>query len=99
MVDRDDDARLGLRTSARTLGRLDVAAVLGSYGAMLAILAWLGIERGLKWPYFVGLGAACGLVVVHWRLIRGRTREGCFKAFMNASWIGAAVFAGMVLGL
>jgi 4-hydroxybenzoate polyprenyltransferase len=98
MVDRDDDARLGLRTSALTLGRFDVAAVMASYGAMLAILAWLGIELELAWPYFAGLALALGLAAYHGWLIRERTRAGCFKAFMHANWIGAAVFAGVVLG-
>jgi 4-hydroxybenzoate polyprenyltransferase len=98
MVDRDDDARLGLRTSALTLGRFDVAAVMASYGAMLAILAWLGIELGLAWPYFAGLAVALGLAAYHGWLIRERTRAGCFKAFMHANWIGAAVFAGVVFG-
>ena len=99
MVDRDDDARLGLRTSALTLGRFDVAAVIASYGAMLAILAWLGIDLEFDWPYFLGLAVAWGLVMHHWWLIRGRTRAGCFKAFMHANWIGAAVFLGFAFGL
>jgi len=98
MVDRNDDARLGLRTAALTLGRFDVAAVMASYGAMLAILAVVGIDLELGWPYFAGLAVAAGLVAWHWRLIRDRSREGCFKAFMHANWIGAAVFAGVVLG-
>jgi 4-hydroxybenzoate polyprenyltransferase len=99
MVDREDDARLGLRTAALTLGRLDVAAVIASYGAMLAILAYLGVDREFRWPYFLGLAVACGLVIYHWWLIRGRTRAGCFKAFMHANWIGAAVFVGLAFGL
>ena len=98
MVDRDDDARLGLRTAALTLGRFDVAAVMASYGAMLAILLGLGIALELDWPYFLGLAVAWGLVAYHWWLIRNRTREGCFKAFMHSNWIGAAVFAGIALG-
>jgi 4-hydroxybenzoate polyprenyltransferase len=99
MVDRDDDARLGLRTSALTLGRFDVAAVMASYGAMLAILLAFGVTLELGWPYFLGLAVAAGLVAYHWWLIRGRTREGCFRAFMHANWIGAAVLAGTILGI
>jgi 4-hydroxybenzoate polyprenyltransferase len=98
MVDRNDDARLGLRTAALTLGRFDVAAVMASYGAMLAILTFLGIDLEFGWPYFLGLAVAWGLVAYHWQLIRGRTREGCFRAFMHANWIGAAVFAGIAFG-
>jgi 4-hydroxybenzoate polyprenyltransferase len=98
MVDRDDDIRLGLRTSAITLGRYDVPAVMASYGAMLAILSFLGMDLEFGWPYFLGLIVAWGLVAYHWWLIRTRTREGCFKAFMNANWIGGAVFLGVTLG-
>ena len=97
MVDRDDDARLGIRTSALTLGRWDVAAVMLSYGAMLAVLAWVGLHAGLGWPYFAGLAAAGAMMLYHWTLIRGRSREGCFRAFMHNNWVGAAIFAGIVL--
>ena len=98
MVDREDDAKLGLRTSALLLGRWDVAAVMASYAAMLLILGALGAWMRLAWPYFAGLAAAAALAAWHWRLIRTRSREGCFKAFMHANWIGAAVFAGIVAG-
>ena len=97
MVDRDDDARLGIRTSALTLGRWDVAAVMLSYGAMLAILAWVGVRAGLGWPYFAGLAAAGAMMLYHWTLIRGRSREGCFRAFMQNNWVGAVIFTGIVL--
>ena len=97
MVDREDDARLGLRTSALTLGHWDVTAVIASYAAMLAILTVGGLVLSLAWPYYLGLAAAAAMVVHHWRLIRGRTREGCFKAFRHSHWIGAAIFAGVVL--
>ncbi|MGE5640447.1 MAG: 4-hydroxybenzoate octaprenyltransferase [Clostridia bacterium] len=96
MVDRDDDAKLGLRTSAITLGRWDVAAVMGSYAAMLALLLVVGLRLSLSWPYGAGLAVAGGLMIYHWFLIRGRTRAGCFKAFMHNNWVGAAVFAGIV---
>jgi 4-hydroxybenzoate polyprenyltransferase len=96
MVDRNDDLELGIRTSAITLGRWEVAAVMASYAAMLVILAGLGLALRLRWPYFAGLAVAAGLIGHHWWLIRERTREGCFKAFMQANWIGAAVFAGIV---
>ena len=95
MVDRDDDAKLGIRTSALTLGRWDVLAVMISYALMLALLAWVGIRLGLGWPYHAGLAMAAMVMVYHWFLIRGRTRAGCFKAFMHNNWVGAAVFAGI----
>ncbi len=96
MVDRDDDAKMGIRTSALTLGRYDVAAVMASYAAMLAILAGIGIFLRLHWPYYAGLALAAALMGYHFRLIRSRTREGCFKAFQHNNWVGAAVFGGIV---
>jgi len=97
MVDRDDDAKLGLRTSALTLGHWDVAAVIGSYAAMLAILFAVGLLLALDWVYYLGLAAAAAMVVQHWRLIRSRRREDCFRAFRLSHWIGALIFAGIVL--
>jgi 4-hydroxybenzoate polyprenyltransferase len=96
MVDREDDRRLGIRTSALTLGRRDVAAVMLSYAGMLALLAWVGLRLHLGWPYAAGLAAAGAMMVYHWFLIRGRSREGCFKAFMHNNWVGGAIFAGIV---
>jgi 4-hydroxybenzoate polyprenyltransferase len=98
MVDRDDDARLGVRSSALFLGRWDVAAVMASYGAMLAILLAVGGLLTLSWGYYAGLAAAAAMMAYHWRLIRGRSREGCFRAFMHNNWVGAAIFCGIVLG-
>jgi 4-hydroxybenzoate polyprenyltransferase len=97
MVDREDDAKLVIRTSALTLGRWDVAAVMASYAAMLAVLAWVGVLLRLGWPYYAGLGCACAMMVYHWFLIRGRSRAGCFKAFMHNNWVGGAIFLGIVL--
>jgi 4-hydroxybenzoate polyprenyltransferase len=99
MVDRDDDARLGVRSSALVLGRWDVAAVLASYAAMLALLIVLGALRMLAWPYYAGIAAAGAMMLYHAYLIRDRSREGCFKAFMHNNWVGAAIFAGIVLSL
>jgi 4-hydroxybenzoate polyprenyltransferase len=97
MVDRDDDANLGIRTSALTLGRWDVAAVMASYAAMLAVLAWVGVLEQRGWPYYAGLGGAAAMMIYHWFLIRGRSRAGCFKAFMHNNWVGGAIFLGIVL--
>jgi 4-hydroxybenzoate polyprenyltransferase len=97
MVDRDDDAKLGLRTSALTLGKWDVAGVMASYVLMLGLLCTVGVMAGLGWPFYAGLAAAWAMMVYHWFLIRGRSREGCFKAFMHNNWVGGAIFAGIVL--
>ena len=99
MVDRDDDARLAIRTSALTLGRWDVAGVMASYAMMLALLLALGVLLELAWPYYAGLGAAAAMMLYHWRLIRDRSREGAFRAFMHNNWVGAAIFLGIFLAL
>jgi len=96
MVDRDDDARIGIRTSALTLGRWDVPAVMASYALMLAALTAVGFMHRLGWPYHAALAAAGAMMIYHWRLIRDRSREGAFKAFMHNNWVGAAIFVGMV---
>jgi len=96
MVDRDDDLKIGIRTSAITLGRFDVAAVMASYAAMLGLLVWVGLDRLLGWPYYAGLAVAGSMMVYHYVLIRGRTREGCFRAFRHNNWVGIAVLAGIV---
>lgn len=96
MVDRDDDAKIGIRTSALTLGRYDVAGVMVAYAGMLAILTALGVALRLGWPYYAGLAAAGAMALFHYRLIRDRSREGCFRAFRHNNWVGAAIFAGLV---
>ena len=97
MVDRDDDVRIGMKTSAITLGRWDVPAVLAFYGVYLAIWSWVmaPLVHGAGW--WLGVAAAAAQVVWHATLIRTRTREGCFKAFRVNHWVGFALFGGIVL--
>jgi 4-hydroxybenzoate polyprenyltransferase len=97
MVDRDDDKRLGIRTSALTLGRWDIGAVMASYAGMLALLLALGLNLSLAWPYYLGLLVAAAMMGYHWLLIRERSREGCFKAFRHNNWVGGVIFAGIAL--
>jgi 4-hydroxybenzoate polyprenyltransferase len=97
MVDRDDDKRLGIRTSALTLGRWDIGAVMASYAGMLALLLALGLNLSLAWPYYLGLLVAAAMMGYHWFLIRDRSREGCFKAFRHNNWVGGVIFAGIAL--
>ena len=95
MVDRDDDLKIGMKTSAITLGRFDVVAVLACYAVFLAI--WTVALRPLV-PgvvFLLGIAAAAAQVVWHATLIKDRTREGCFKAFRLNHWLGFAVFAGI----
>ena len=96
MVDRDDDLRIGIKTSAITLGRLDVAAVMAFYAAFLAIWAALGPRFGAGAPYFAGLAAAAAIAGWHFSLIRSRARDGCFRAFRLNHWLGFTVFVGVV---
>lgn len=96
MVDRDDDIRLGVQSSAVFFGRADVAIIMACYAAFLAIMAVVGLELGAGWPFWLGLSAAACLTVVHYRWIRGRARAGCFRAFRHNNWVGLAVFAGIV---
>jgi 4-hydroxybenzoate polyprenyltransferase len=98
MVDRDDDLKIGMKTSAITFGRFDVAAVMASYAVYLAAWAWAGASRQLGVAFFAGIAIAAGQALWHWRLIRERTREGCFKAFRLNHWLGFTVFAGVVAG-
>jgi len=98
MVDRDDDLRIGIKTSAITLGRWDVVAVLAFYGVYLLIWTWLvlpGLREACGW--WLGVAAAIVQVVWHGTLIKDRSREGCFKAFRLNHWVGFAVFAGIVI--
>ena len=98
MVDRDDDLKIGMKTSAITLGRFDVAAILGFFVLGLGLTAWVLAPYGLGWPLWLGLGVAAAQVAWHFTLIKDRTREGCFTAFSKSHWIGAAIFAGVALG-
>jgi 4-hydroxybenzoate polyprenyltransferase len=97
MVDRDDDAKIGIRTSAILFGTHDVEAVMGCYALFLATLTAIGMWQGYGPFYFAGIGLALVICLAHYRWIRGRTREGCFRAFLGNNWVGAAVFLGIVL--
>ncbi len=97
MVDRPDDLKIGIKTSAITFGRFDVAAVMLCYAITLGLLAAVGVaaERGVAW--FAGLLVAAGIAGYHYTLIRERDRAGCFKAFRHNNWLGAAIFAGLFI--
>jgi 4-hydroxybenzoate polyprenyltransferase len=97
MVDRDDDLKIGIKTSAITFGRFDVAAVMGCYAATLAITGGLGYRLHLGPAFYAGLAVAAGIMGVHFTWIRGRERMACFRAFLHNNWVGAAIFAGIVV--
>jgi 4-hydroxybenzoate polyprenyltransferase len=97
MVDRDDDLKIGIQTSAITLGRFDVAGVMVFYGVFIALWAAIGAGLRLAWPYFAGLAVSAAITGWHYTLIRERTREGCFRAFRLNHWVGFAAFVGTAL--
>ncbi len=99
MVDREDDLKIGIRTSAITFGRHDVLAVMLCYAASLGLLAAAGRMLHLGWAYWLGLAAAAGIAAYHYTLIRDRDPARCFKAFLHNNWFGAAVFAGIAVDL
>jgi 4-hydroxybenzoate polyprenyltransferase len=99
MVDRDDDLKIGIRTSAITFGQYDVLAVMLCYAASLALVTAVGLSAGLGLWFIAGMATAAGMAVYHYFLIRGRERMPCFAAFRHNNWLGAAVFAGIALDL
>ena len=98
MVDRDDDLKLGMKTSAITLGRFDVAAIVLFYLLMVVIWVVALAPLALGAIFYIAIALVLAQVAWHWWLIRGRTREGCFKAFRENHWIGFTLFAGVALG-
>ena len=98
MVDKNDDLKIGIKTSAITFGRYDVAAVMICYALFFVMMWLLGMQAGWNGLYFVCLLVAMGIAAYHYTLIRGRERMACFKAFLHNHWLGVAVFAGVVLG-
>lgn len=97
MVDRDDDLKIGIRTSAITFGRFDVAAVMLCYGMALGLILICGWLAGLRWLFSAGVAVAGALALYHYTLIRNRDRMRCFAAFRHNNWLGAALFAGVAL--
>jgi len=99
MVDRDDDLRLGLRTSAITFGRFDVFAIAVSYGILFLSQVWVAQLANLSNYFWVGWCLALACAVYHLKLVATRKREDCFKAFRHNNWLGGFLFLGILLGL
>ena len=97
MVDRDDDIKVGIRTSALTFGRFDVVAVALCYAIYLGAMAVVGVRIAMGFAYFGGLAVAFVLALRHLAWIRLRERQQCFRAFLDNHWLGFAVFAGIAL--
>lgn len=99
MVDREDDLKIGIKTSAITFGRHDVTAIMLCYAAMLVLLAWIGWHQNLGIYYFGSLLLASGIAYYHYTLIRSRDRIRCLLAFRHNNWLGAVIFAGLIAEL
>ena len=97
MVDREDDLKIGIKSSAILFGRFDVIAVMVCYMMMLACLAMLGHALIFGYYYYGGLGSAGIFAVYHYCLIKNRESHQCFKAFLNNSWLGGVIFAGIIM--
>jgi len=97
MVDRDDDLKIGMKTSAITLGRFDVAGVMLSYLIFMSIWAFALMERAQSAIFMIAIGLALAQALWHGWLIRKRQRDDCFKAFRLNHWLGFTVFAGIAL--
>ena len=97
MVDRDDDLKIGICTSAITFGRFDVLAVMFCYLMMLSIVLLAGWYEQFGIGFFAGWCGAFCCVFYHYSLIRNRERHGCFQAFNHNNWLGAFIFGGIVL--
>ncbi len=97
MVDRDDDLKIGIKTSAITFGHFDVMGIMLCHTGFLSIMIGIGLMQKLGFAYYVGLIAASGLIIYQYRLIRERDPVLCFRAFLHNNWVGAVVFAGIML--
>jgi 4-hydroxybenzoate polyprenyltransferase len=95
MVDREDDVKIGIRTSALTFGRFDVLAVMLCYAAVFVIYAGIGVVLHFTLPFWLGLAGAIACAVAHYRMIRTRDPAGCFAAFLHNNWLGGILFAGI----
>jgi 4-hydroxybenzoate polyprenyltransferase len=98
LVDKEDDLKIGIKTSAITLGRFDVVGIMVCYAVALSLIACLASHLQLGFGFWLFWWIAVGIVFYHFGLIRDRDKELCFKAFLHNNWLGASVFAGFVLG-
>ena len=97
MVDRDDDLRIGVKSTAILFGAYDLVIIAALQATVLALLAVVGMRQHLGWPYWLGLAAAGAIAVYELWLARHRDRDSCFRAFLDNNRLGFAVFAGLAL--
>ncbi|MEE9330902.1 MAG: 4-hydroxybenzoate octaprenyltransferase [Methylophilaceae bacterium] len=96
MVDRDDDIKIGIKSSALFFGKYDVLAVVGCYVAMLSIFTYIGQLQGFGNDYYIALAIVLGLVIWQYQMIKERNKSNCFKAFIANNWIGCVLLLGLV---
>lgn len=99
MVDRDDDLRMGAKSTAILFGDADLLAQGVLYAVFIASLILVGVQGKLALVYYGALAVAAGLIALEFAMARRRDRDGCFRAFLHNNWVGASVFAGIVLGV
>lgn len=97
IVDKPDDLKIGIKTSAITMGRFDVMGVMLCHGMFIVIMLAIGQLQAMGMAYYAGLMIAVGLIIYQYTLIRNRDRTLCFKAFLHNNWVGMVVFAGIAL--
>lgn len=98
MVDRPDDLKIGIKTSAITFGRWDVLAIMVCYVCATGLIAWVGHRHGLSMGFYLGLLVALGIMAVHYRWIRNRDRDACFRAFLHNNMVGMVIFLAVLAG-
>lgn len=96
MVDRDDDLRIGVKSTAILFGDLDKFMVGILQSMTLLALLFAGQQLSFSWPYYLALAISAGLFIYHQWLIRNRDKQACFAAFLHNHWVGAVVFAGII---
>ncbi|MEO2268357.1 4-hydroxybenzoate octaprenyltransferase [Pseudoalteromonas sp. YIC-656] len=99
MVDRDDDLKIGVKSTAILFGRYDLAIIALLDALFIAILAYIGVSMALFWPYWLGLALAVCLLVRQLYLSRKRDRDACFNAFLNNHYVGLVIFVGLAISL
>ncbi len=97
MVDKTDDLKIGIRTSAITFGQFDFMGVILCHGVFLGMMIFIGLSQQMGIAYYAGLIAATGLIIYQYQLIKNRDPKYCFQAFLNNNWVGAAIFSGIAL--
>ena len=97
IVDKPDDLKIGIRTSAITFGRFDVMCVMVCHAIFIAFMVFIGQWQQMGLAYYTSLVVAAGLMLYQYTLIKNRDRALCFKAFLHNNWVGLVIFVGIVL--